>query len=374
MSTNYFVQEVAQSNGAVFGNTATNDVLFYSKSNASIFLGTSNATSYVQISSTSSGVTASNFTACNIYSSNITASNVTVSKGTFSNGTFSNGNFQGTFSGNGALLTSIPTTGIAGTVSGVLQVSQGGTGSTATATGTGAVVLNNAPTFVGIVTGGTFSGTHSGNGASLTNIPTTGIAGTVSGVLQVSQGGTGNGAITGTTGTGNIVLSGGTPTFTSGITLPNGQSIDASGNVNGLGFYAGVNGFHTSSLTVISAAGAFTGTSMFLNPLLRNVAITFTGNNGTSTAFNFTVNTTATLYLLTLNTNNGEGSFNVIGFITVNQQNGFGACSFTALKSSVYYVVQSAGLGSTYLTVTVQNNYSNAGGYLQGYLSITPMA
>ena len=98
MSTNCFVQEVAQSSGAVFANVATNDVLFYSKSNASIFMGTSNATSYVQISPTS-GVTASNFTACNIYSSNVTASNITVVKGTFSNGTFSNGNFQGTFSG-----------------------------------------------------------------------------------------------------------------------------------------------------------------------------------------------------------------------------------------------------------------------------------
>jgi len=178
-TSNFFTQEVAQVNAAVFTNATPNDVLFYSQSNASIFLGSSNSpTSSVQISAkgaisasnysiptigtiidgkgnlsnvtnasianvvNGSNVTASNFTACNMYTSNVTASNATILKGSFSNGTFSNGNFQGTFAGINA--TNITT--------GTLNVAQGGTGVTAASTGTGGVVLNNAPTFTGTTT------------------------------------------------------------------------------------------------------------------------------------------------------------------------------------------------------------------------------
>jgi len=107
MSTNYFTQEVAQNNAAVFTNATPNDVLFYSQSNANIFLGSSNSpTSYVQISA-KGAVTASNYSIptkgtiidsqgnlsnvttasiANIVNcSNVTASNITASNTTTSN-------------------------------------------------------------------------------------------------------------------------------------------------------------------------------------------------------------------------------------------------------------------------------------------------
>ena len=187
MSYGTFHFKVCSNANDIFQGSQFNDVALYAPTTTqNIYIGSSNASNVLVVSQ--SNVTVSRtLVASNVYSSNMYSGG-----GTFSNGTFSNGNFPGTFSGSGALLTGVPTTGIAGTVGGVLQVAQGGTGSSATATGTGAVVLNNAPTFVGTVTAGTFSGAHSGNGAALTSIPITGVAGTVGGVLQVAQGGTGS--------------------------------------------------------------------------------------------------------------------------------------------------------------------------------------
>lgn len=50
-----------------------------------------------------------------------------------------------------------------------LAVNQGGTGVTSS-TGTGSVVLSASPTMSGTVTGGTFAGTHTGNGSGLTGL------------------------------------------------------------------------------------------------------------------------------------------------------------------------------------------------------------
>ena len=73
-----------------------------------------------------------------------------------------------TFLGDGSGLTALP----AAQITGVLPVLQGGTG-TITSTGTGSVVLSNAPTFSGTVTAGTFSGSGSGLTAlNATNITT----------------------------------------------------------------------------------------------------------------------------------------------------------------------------------------------------------
>lgn len=109
--------------------------------------------------------------------------------------------------------------------SGTLAVARGGTGTT-TSTGTGSVVLSGSPTFTGTVTGGTFSGTFSGNGAAVTSLN----AGNVSsGTLPVARGGTGT---TTSTGTGNTVLSN-APSLTGTTTV---QTLNATGGllVNGV--------------------------------------------------------------------------------------------------------------------------------------------
>lgn len=90
--------------------------------------------------------------------------------------------------------------------SGTLPVARGGTGTT-TSTGSGSVVLSTSPTFSGTVSGGTFAGTHTGDGSGLTNLDAGDIA---AGTLPVARGGTG---VTSSTGTGNVVLSA-SPTLT----------------------------------------------------------------------------------------------------------------------------------------------------------------
>jgi endosialidase-like protein len=111
-----------------------------------------------------------------------------------------------TFAGSGASLTSIP---LSSAVTGTLPVANGGTGVTSS-TGTGNVVLSASPTLSGTITGGTFSGTHTGTWSGST--------------IAVANGGTG---VTSSTGTGNVVLSA-SPTVTGTVT---GASSNWSGNV-----------------------------------------------------------------------------------------------------------------------------------------------
>jgi hypothetical protein len=91
----------------------------------------------------------------------------------------------GTFSGSGASLTNVPAGALTGTLNvarigtnsidingkttGTLAVARGGTGVTGS-TGSGNNVLSISPTLSGTVTGGTFSGTHTGVGTNLTNL------------------------------------------------------------------------------------------------------------------------------------------------------------------------------------------------------------
>lgn len=121
--------------------------------------------------------------------------------GTLAVTTTLNGNLRGNGSGftTGAVA-------LGSEVSGTLPVANGGTGTT-TSTGTGNVVLSASPTLSGTITGGTFAGTHTGDGSGLTSLD----AGDISaGTLAVARGGTGT---TTSTGTGNVVLSA-SPTLT----------------------------------------------------------------------------------------------------------------------------------------------------------------
>lgn len=67
-------------------------------------------------------------------------------------------------------------------------------------TGTGNVVMSASPTLSGTITGGTFSGTHTGDGSGVTNLN---MGNASSGTLAVVRGGTG---VTTSTGTGSNVL------------------------------------------------------------------------------------------------------------------------------------------------------------------------
>ena len=93
-------------------------------------------------------------------------------------------------------------------VSGTLPVANGGTGVTSS-TGSGSVVLSASPTLSGTITGGTFSGTHSGSGASLTNLPLNQFSGLTAG--GVAYGSATTTLATNSAGTsGQPLLSGGT--------------------------------------------------------------------------------------------------------------------------------------------------------------------
>lgn len=148
-----------------------------------------------------------------------------------------------TLTGAGSGITSLD----AGNVSaGTLAVARGGTGTT-TSTGTGNVVLSASPTFTGTITGGTFSGTHTGDGSALTALNGSNVAsGTVAAarVANIDLAATGNGGITGTlpvshggtgvttsTGTGNAVLSA-SPTLTGTVTAATiaATSVTVGGN------------------------------------------------------------------------------------------------------------------------------------------------
>ena len=100
------------------------------------------------------------------------------------------------------------------TTSSIVFLSQTGTGSVSAApvwtasTGTGSVVMSASPTLSGTITGGTFSGTHSGSGASLTNLPLNQFTGLTAG--GVAYGSATTTIATNSAGTsGQALLSGG---------------------------------------------------------------------------------------------------------------------------------------------------------------------
>jgi hypothetical protein len=86
-------------------------------------------------------------------------------------------------------------TRLAGSISATIAfLSQTGTGTVSAApvwtlaTGTGSVVLSASPTLSGTITGGTFAGTHTGDGSGVTNLN---MGSAASGTLAIARGGTG---------------------------------------------------------------------------------------------------------------------------------------------------------------------------------------
>jgi hypothetical protein len=154
-----------------------------------------------------------------VTSNTVQFSNVTTSLTADSNILVTGNVTAATFLGDGSGLTALP----AAEITGVLPVIHGGTG-VVQKTGTGSLVLSDTPTFTGTVTAVTFSG----SGASLTSIP----AAQITGTLAVANGGTG---VTGSTGTGDVVLSI-APAFSGDVAFDtNTLFVDSTNNRVGVG-------------------------------------------------------------------------------------------------------------------------------------------
>ena len=189
------------SNCFVFGNTASGNALSVQQlgtGNVATFRTTTGSTALFVGANGNVGVGTTNpATALDVFTGTMNAATVSAT----------------TLTGAGSGITAL-NMGNAG--SGTLAVARGGTGVTSS-TGTGSVVLSAGPTLSGTVTGGTFSGTHTGDGSGITSL-NMGNAG--SGTLAVARGGTG---VTSSTGTGSVVLSA-APTMTGTVSVQGGAA------------------------------------------------------------------------------------------------------------------------------------------------------
>jgi len=152
--------------------------------------------------------------------------NVVMSANPTLSGTITGGTFSGTHTGNGSGLTTLNATNIS---SGTLHSDR-----LPSKTGTGNVVMSANPTLSGTITGGTFSGTHTGNGSGLTTLNATNIS---SGTLHSDR-------LPSKTGTGNVVMSA-NPTL--------------SGTITG-GTFSGTHTGNGSGLSSLNASNVSTGT------------------------------------------------------------------------------------------------------------------
>ena len=169
-----------------------------------------------------------------VTSNTVQFSNVTTSLTADSNILVTGNVTAATFLGDGSGLTALPAAEITGT----LTVANGGTG-VVQKTGTGSLVLSDTPTFTGTVTAVTFSGSGSG----LTALP----AAEITGTLAVANGGTG---VTGSTGTGDVVLSI-APAFSGDVAFDTDTlKIDSTNNRVGIGT--------TSPTVTLDVAGSAT--------------------------------------------------------------------------------------------------------------------
>jgi len=152
--------------------------------------------------------------------------NVVMSAGPTLSGTITGGTFSGTHTGNGSGLTTLNASNIS---SGTLDSDR-----LPSKTGTGNVVMSANPTLSGTITGGTFSGTHTGNGSGLSSLNASNIS---SGTLASDR-------LPSKTGTGNVVMSA-NPTL--------------SGTITG-GTFSGTHDGNGSGLSSLNASNVSTGT------------------------------------------------------------------------------------------------------------------
>ena len=152
--------------------------------------------------------------------------NVVMSAGPTLSGTITGGTFSGTHTGNGSGLTTLNASNIS---SGTLDSDR-----LPSKTGTGNIVMSANPTLSGTITGGTFSGTHTGNGSGLSSLNASNIS---SGTLASDR-------LPSKTGTGNVVMSA-NPTL--------------SGTITG-GTFSGTHDGNGSGLSSLNASNVSTGT------------------------------------------------------------------------------------------------------------------
>jgi len=114
------------------------------------------------------------------------------------------------------------------TVSTMAVLTQTGTGTISAAptwtgtTGTGSVVLSASPTLSGTITGGTFSGTHTGDGSGITSLN---MVNAGSGTLAVARGGTGLATYT----VGDLLYASGATTLASLADVATGSALISGG-------------------------------------------------------------------------------------------------------------------------------------------------
>jgi len=221
--------------------------------------------------------------------------NIVMSTNPTLSGTITGGTFSGTHTGNGSGLSSLNASNVS---SGTLHSDR-----LPSKTGTGNVVMSANPTLSGTITGGTFSGTHTGNGSGLTTLNASNIS---SGTLASDR-------LPSKTGTGNVVMSA-NPTL--------------SGTITG-GTFAGTHTGTGSGLTTLNATNISSGTLhsdrlpsktgtgnvvMSANPTLSGTITggtfsgTHTGNGSGLTTLNASNVSTGTLHNDRLSTKTGTGN------------------------------------------------------------------
>lgn len=280
------------SGGVVTNSATTNQMAFYSGASAvsgtpnmyvsgsNIAIGTTTATTALQVAGT---VTASAFAGNGATLTGIGTSSLGGITGTPTSTTFLTGNGAWTalttaafptlssaniWVGNGSNVAA--PVAVSGDITlsntGVTAVSKIAGTTVSGTTGSGNVVFSASPTFSGTITGGTFSGTHTGNGSGLTSIGVSalsGITGTANSTNFLRGDGTWaapSGSITGS-GTANYVAR-----WTGSGTLGTGTLYD-NGSAVGIG--------NASPVTALTVQG--TGAT---TPSLTANAGTLTINNG----------------------------------------------------------------------------------------------
>jgi hypothetical protein len=287
------------------GNVINNIVSFTNAAESivttgKIVVGTSlEATSVTGNGSGLSSINASNVSSGTINNDRLSTKtgtgNIVMSANPTLSGTITGGTFSGTHTGNGSGLSSLNASNIS---SGTLHSDR-----LPSKTGTGNVVMSANPTLSGTITGGTFSGTHTGNGSGLTTLNASNIS---SGTLASDR-------LPSKTGTGNVVMSA-NPTL--------------SGTITG-GTFAGTHTGNGSGLTTLNATNISSGTLhsdrlpsktgagnvvMSANPTLSGTitggtfAGTHTGNGSGLSSLNASNVSTGTLHNDRLSTKTGTGN------------------------------------------------------------------